>query len=220
MLLTNKQVAIVGGGPGGLTLARLLQLQGVKVRVYERDLDKDARVQGSPLDMHEGSGLAALSKAELLNEFKESFLPGADKQLIMNERAEVLLSDHDTKPEENFGHVYFRPEIDRGTLRKILLESLQSDTLVWNSHFLSMQKQGEGWLLHFKNRPNAYADVVIAADGANSKIRPYVTGIKPFYSGITMLEGIVYNAKENAPHINALIKGGKLWHLVTRKIYC
>jgi 2-polyprenyl-6-methoxyphenol hydroxylase-like FAD-dependent oxidoreductase len=54
MLLANKQVAIIGGGPGGLTLARLLQLQGVKVSVYERDLNKDARVQGSPLDMHEG----------------------------------------------------------------------------------------------------------------------------------------------------------------------
>lgn len=38
MLLTIKNVAIVGGGPGGLTLARLLQLKGVRVRVYERDI--------------------------------------------------------------------------------------------------------------------------------------------------------------------------------------
>ncbi len=40
MLLENKQVAVVGGGPGGLTLARLLQMQGLNVKVYERDLIK------------------------------------------------------------------------------------------------------------------------------------------------------------------------------------
>lgn len=44
MLLHNKKIAIVGGGPGGLTLARLLQLQGVNVTVYERDKDGNARL--------------------------------------------------------------------------------------------------------------------------------------------------------------------------------
>ena len=48
MLINNKKIAIVGGGPGGLTLARLLQLKGADVKVYERDFDKHARVQGSP----------------------------------------------------------------------------------------------------------------------------------------------------------------------------
>ena len=40
MLLQNKKIAIVGGGPGGLTLARLLQLKGANVKVYERDFNK------------------------------------------------------------------------------------------------------------------------------------------------------------------------------------
>lgn len=209
MLLQNKQVAIVGGGPGGLTLARLLQLKGVSVKVYERDADKNARVQGSPLDMHEHSGMAALRAADLLDAFRQNYMPGADKKLIVNEQAEVFLSDHD-KPEGNFGQEHFRPEIDRGTLRKILLDALQPDTVVWNSHFIGMEKQDEGWLLHFKNCDSVYADFVVAADGANSKIRPYITDINPFYSGITMLEGNVQNAKSGAPQINQLIKGGKI----------
>jgi len=210
MLVRNKQIAIVGGGPGGLTLARLLQLKGVHVKVYERDMNKDARVQGSPLDLHEHSGLAALRKADLLEEFKNNFMQGADKTVILNERAEIFLNDHDEVKNENFGDEHFRPEIDRGVLRKILLESLQAETIVWDSHFVSMEKQGEGWLLHFKNREDAYADVVIAADGANSKIRPYITDIKPFYSGITMLEGNVYEAEKTVPNVSAILRGGKI----------
>lgn len=75
MLINNQSIAIVGGGPGGLTLARLLQLKGADVKVYERDFDENARVQGSPLDLHDDSGLAAIRKADLLDEFKNNFLP-------------------------------------------------------------------------------------------------------------------------------------------------
>jgi 2-polyprenyl-6-methoxyphenol hydroxylase-like FAD-dependent oxidoreductase len=154
--------------------------------------------------------LAALRNANLLGEFKKNFLPRADRKVIVNERAEIFFSDHETKPDENFGYEFFRPEIDRGSLRKILLESLQPETVVWDSHFISMENQKEGWLLHFKNGSTAYADIVIAADGANSKIRPYITDIKAFYSGITMLEGNVYDAAKSTPHIDALLNGGKI----------
>ena len=217
MLLQNKKIAIVGGGPGGLTLARLLQLKGVDVKVYERDVNKNARVQGAPLDLHEESGLAALQQAGLIDAFKNNFMPGADKKKILDEQANVHFSDHHIKVEEDFSNKYFRPEIDRGVLRKILLESLQPETVVWNRQFTDLQKQQEGWLLHFKNGSSVYADMVIAADGANSKIRPYLTDIKPFYSGITMLEGNIYNAKKTAPKIFALLSGGKIMAFGNKK---
>ena len=210
MLLQNKKVAIVGGGPGGLTLAKLLQLKGVEVKVYERDLNKNARVQGSPLDLHDGSGLAALRKAGLLDDFKNNFMVGADQSTITNPKAEIFFSDYGEKHDENFGDEHFRPEIDRGVLRKILLESLAPETIVWDSHFLSMTQQDEGWLLHFKNKESAYADVVIGSDGANSKIRPYLTDIKPFYSGIIMLEGNIYDAEKRVPNISKILRGGKI----------
>lgn len=210
MLLQNKKVAIVGGGPGGLTLAKLLQLKGVEVKVYERDLNKNARVQGSPLDLHDESGLAALRKVGLLDDFKNNFMVGADQSTITNHKAEIFFSDHGEKQDENFGDEHFRPEIDRGVLRKILLESLAPETIVWNSHFLSMTQQDEGWLLHFKNKESVYADIVIGSDGANSKIRPYLTDIKPFYSGIIMLEGNIYDAEKRVPNISKILRGGKI----------
>jgi 2-polyprenyl-6-methoxyphenol hydroxylase-like FAD-dependent oxidoreductase len=210
MLIANKSIAIVGGGPGGLTLARLLQLKGASVKVYERDLNKDARLVGSPLDMHEGSGMAAIIKANLLEEFKKNFRPGADRMLVVNDQAEIFFSDHKTKPPEDFESKYFRPEIDRGPLRNMLLQSLQPGTVMWDSHFISIEKQNEGWLLHFNNGSSATADIVIAADGANSKIRPNITNIKPFYSGVTMLEGNVHHAEKATPHIYALANAGKI----------
>ena len=210
MLLQNKKVAIIGGGPGGLTLAKLLQLGNINVKVYERDKDRNARVQGSPLDLHDDSGLAALRKAGLLEAFAQNYMIGADKTIITNDQAEIVFTDHDYEHTKSFGDEHYRPEIDRGVLRRILIDSLNTDSIVWDSHFLSMEKQGEGWLLHFKGGKMDYADLVIGSDGANSKIRPYLTPIKPLYSGITMLEGNIYEAEKNAPTISALLRGGKI----------
>lgn len=210
MSIENKQIAIVGGGPGGLTLARLLQLRGATVKVYERDFNKDARVQGTTLDLHEESGLRALREAQLLGEFKKNYRPGADRMIIVNENAEVFFSDHEGKPEADFGSEHFRPEIDRGPLRNMLLASLRPDTVVWDSQFLSMQKEGDGWRLHFRSGTSAYADIVVGADGANSKIRPYLTDIRSFYSGISGILGSVYHPDTAAPRIHELLKDGKI----------
>ncbi|RZM29618.1 MAG: FAD-dependent monooxygenase, partial [Pedobacter sp.] len=127
-----------------------------------------------------------------------------------DQNAKIFFSDHEKEKVENFGDQHFRPEIDRGVLRKILLDSLEPQTVVWDSHFITMERQGEGWLLHFKNAASVYADLVIGSDGANSKLRPYLTDIKPFYSGITMLEGNVYDGETILPNINALLRGGKI----------
>lgn len=48
-LLSDKNVAIIGGGPVGLTMAKLLQQNGIDVSVYERDNDREARILVEPL---------------------------------------------------------------------------------------------------------------------------------------------------------------------------
>jgi len=100
MSIQNKKIAIVGGGPGGLTLARLLQLKGAVVKVYERDFNKNARVQGTTLDLHKESGLKALAQAQLLDAFKENYRPGADKMIIVSEKAEIFFLITKGKPKQ------------------------------------------------------------------------------------------------------------------------
>lgn len=213
MLLNNKKVAIIGGGPGGLTLARLLQQKGINVKVYERDENKNVRQQGSTLDLHKDTGLKALLEAGLMEEFKKYYRPGADKMKITDRNMTVVYNDDDEKPEEDFGNEHFRPEIDRGPLRDLLIASLKEENVVWNSKFTEMKPLNKGWEISFENGTSVYADFVIASDGANSRVRKYITAIQPLFSGVTAIEINVYNAGKNAPKLWKLVNDGKVFAL-------
>jgi len=65
------RIAIVGGGPAGCTLARLLQISKapIKVTIFESDAGMESRTQGGTLDLHTNTGIAALKKAKLYDEF-------------------------------------------------------------------------------------------------------------------------------------------------------
>jgi 2-polyprenyl-6-methoxyphenol hydroxylase-like FAD-dependent oxidoreductase len=210
--IQQKEIAIVGGGPGGLTLARLLEQAGARVKVYERDVNKDVRVQGATLDLHEESGLAALRQAGLMAAFEANYRPGADRTRIMDKHAAIILDEH-----VNARNEFSRPEIDRGPLRQILLDSLQADTVHWDSYLMGLVKVDDRWTLEFQNGRVAFADLVIGADGANSRIRPLVTPLGPLYSGVTSVEGTVYHAETATPRIHDLLKGGKIFALGDEK---
>lgn len=67
-------IAILGAGPSGLALGRLLDLAGIDFTVFERDSSAASawgRGGSGTLDLHEGSGLLALQKAGLFEEFKK-----------------------------------------------------------------------------------------------------------------------------------------------------
>ncbi len=213
MLLQNKKIAIVGGGPGGLTLARLLQQKGADVKVYERDESREVRTQGATLDLHFESGLRALEEAGLMDAFKANYRPDADRLRVVDHNAKIFLDEHHEHSASDFGDEWFRPEIDRGPLRNILLDSLLPGTVVWDSHIVALEEVDNAWKIIFQNGSTVTADILIGADGAKSKIRPFVTPIKPFYSGVTVLEGNIPDAEKNAPKIHDLLQGGKIMAL-------
>lgn len=147
-----------------------------------------------------------------MDAFNANFRPDADRVRIIDQHATIILDEHDD-PKRPMD----RPEIDRGPLQNILLDSLLPGTVVWDSHFLSMVSQGDSWKLEFKNGASVIADIVIAADGANSKLRPYITPIKPFYSGVTAIEGAVAHSETASPKIHQLLKGGKIFGMSNEK---
>ncbi|ARS40407.1 2-polyprenyl-6-methoxyphenol hydroxylase [Sphingobacteriaceae bacterium GW460-11-11-14-LB5] len=207
-LLQNKKIAIVGGGPGGLTLARLLQLKGADVKVYERDHSQSARIQGAIVDLHFESGLKVMEAAGLMEEFKSNYIPGADKFRVLDPKGNILLDEESSAA--NFGDENFRPEIGRGALRDILIGALLPGTVVWDSHFLNMHQVKDKWELHFRNGSSATADMIIGSDGYRSQIRPYLTDVKACYSGAMIIQGEIEQPEKECPEIYELVDQANL----------
>lgn len=203
--MEGKKIAIVGGGPGGLTLARLLQMRGSDVAVYERDSSREARVQGSALDLHEDSGLAALEAAGLMDAFWANHRPDLDR-LRLTDQNGTILHDH---PRAMSG-AGKRPEIERGPLRDILLDSLRAGTVHWDRKLESAELRGDQVVLHFAGTDSVIADIAIGCDGANSRLRALVTPIRPEYVGVSLVEGVVPAAKDAVPEPWNLVGGAAL----------
>lgn len=203
--IAGRKIAIIGGGPGGLTLARLLQQGGAHVAVYERDLNRTARVQGSALDLHEDSGLAALEAAGLIDAFWANYRPELDR-LRLTDASGRILHDH-VRRMSGAGK---RPEIERGPLRDLLLDSLQPGTVHWNCKLDSAEMQGEQVLLRFAGGKTALADLAIGADGANSRLRELVTPIRPEYVGVSLVECLIPAGKQTIPELWELLGGSAL----------
>jgi 2-polyprenyl-6-methoxyphenol hydroxylase-like FAD-dependent oxidoreductase len=206
--IAGKNIAIVGGGPGGLTLARLLQQSGAKVVVYERDQSRSARVQGSALDLHEGSGLAALEAAGLMEAFWANHRSDLDRLRLTDARGTVL-HDHARR----MSGAGKRPEIERGPLRDLLLDSLEPGTVRWDCKLESAEIEGEQVLLRFASGETALADIAIGSDGTNSRLRGVVTSIRPEYVGVSLVEALVPAAAETIPALWALLGGAALMAL-------
>lgn len=201
----GKKIAIVGGGPGGLTLARLLQQGAAQVVVFERDQSRSARVQGSALDLHEGSGLAALEAAGLMDAFWANHRPDLDR-LRLTDASGTVLHDH----ARSMSGAAKRPEIERGPLRDLLLDSLEPETVQWDCKLESAEMQDEQVLLRFAGGKTALADIAIGSDGANSRLRELVTPTRPEYVGVSLVEALVPSAKEIIPALWSLLGGAAL----------
>ncbi len=206
-------IAIVGGGPGGLALARLLQMRGFWVQVLEKDSSPDARSQGGTLDLHHDSGQVAIEAMQLQREFARLSRPEGQATRILDKTGRVLL-DEQPGPDE-----LFRPEIDRSDLRKLLLGSLAPDTVTWNAHVSSIEPcEGGRWrLVHGEGVSHEY-DLVVGCDGAWSRIRRALSLEEPVYSGITSIESDIRFADRTVPELSKRIGPGSLFALGDGKV--
>lgn len=95
-----------------------------------------------------------------------------------------------------------RPEVLRGDLRRILLDSLTPDTIMWGHKLADVSSAGGGrHLLEFANGTTTMVmtDLLVGADGAWSKIRPMLTDVRPKYAGISFIETYLFDADNRHP---------------------
>lgn len=181
----HPQIAIIGGGPAGLTAAVILHRHGLAVRVYESDGARTSRTQGGTLDLHEDKGQIALRHAGLLDQFRA--IARHDDQESRNVDP---FSGAVQKDVPRADDALDRPEIDRGVLRDLLLSALPDEALAWNHRLKSVgTSQDRRHVLTFADGQEIGADIAIGADGAWSRVRAALSPAQPFYTGVTFLEG-------------------------------
>ncbi|MFB4263304.1 FAD-dependent oxidoreductase [Nonomuraea sp. GTA35] len=200
---TAPRIAVIGAGPGGLTCARILQRHGIAAAVYDRDAGPATRDQGGTLDLHADNGQIALREAGLLEEFFRLARPEG-QEMRQLDPAGTILFHHVPEQGERF-----KPEIDRGRLRDLLLDSLQPGTVRWGHTLRAVSGPGEGpRRLHFADGTTIEADLVIGADGAWSKVRRAVSPATPRHTGVSFLEAWFHDITTRHPGIAELVGQG------------
>jgi 2-polyprenyl-6-methoxyphenol hydroxylase-like FAD-dependent oxidoreductase len=211
MSTSHYPIAIIGAGLGGLTLGRVLHAGGVQAAIFDLEPGPDARTQGGMLDIHEESGQAALRAAGLYDGFRSLIHEGGQATRITDPRGTIRLDEED----DGTGG---RPEVDRGQLRDLLLNSLPAGTIRGGKKATTARRLADGrHEVAFADGTNITADLLVGADGAWSRVRPLVSDAVPAYTGISFVETDLIDPDARHPASADLVGAGFFLCLGDRK---
>ncbi|WP_399920373.1 FAD-dependent oxidoreductase [Streptomyces kanamyceticus] len=207
----TTDVTIIGAGLGGLTLARVLHLHGIPVTVYEAEASPAARSQGGMLDIHDYNGQLAIEAADLMDEFRGLILEGRQAMRVLDPDGTVLFD----KADDGTGG---RPEVQRGELRRLLLDSVPAGTVRWGHKVSGARTLGEGrHEVTFADGRTVVTGLLVGADGAWSRVRPLLSAATPEYTGRSIVETYLFEADTRHPATAKAVGGGSMMALTPRR---
>jgi salicylate hydroxylase len=218
-------VAIIGGGIGGVALAVACLHRGIPFTLYERDSGFEARSQGYGLTLQQASraieGFGILSLAEGIV---------STRHLVHTTEGKVIgewgirkwgASEAKVAPKRTNVH------IARQLLRSALLEQLGGhDAVQWRHQLVDFkecegEEKGKGVELSFLVKgdgdeksviKSAHADLVVGADGIRSSVRRLLIGedVSPLrYLGCIVILGICHTLSD--PLSDPLLDGATVF---------
>jgi len=204
-------ISIIGAGLGGLALARVLHVHGIVATIYEGDASPTARTQGGMLDIHHNNGQLALQAAGLFEKFLALVHPGGQQTRVLDQHGAVLLDE----PDDGTGG---RPEVRRGELRQLLIDSLPAATIQWGKKLTAVRSLGASrHELAFADGTTTTTELLVGADGAWSKVRPLVSNAKAEYFGTSYIETYLYDADRRHLVTAKAVGGGSLFAVAPGK---
>ncbi len=189
MSIPFVDIAIIGGGPGGLALAQGLRKHGIETAVFERDPVRADYVQGFRLRVRQ-RGLDAL-KANLPAHLFETFIAtlgqAPTESLLLDENFGKV--EAGTRPHDN-EDTHLEKSASRITLRQILLTGIE-DIVHTGRHFQRYEIEPEGTVLaHFEDGTAVRANLLVGADGAGSNVRrQLLPEVRSIDTGVRRLAG-------------------------------
>jgi 6-hydroxynicotinate 3-monooxygenase len=171
----KTRIAVVGAGLGGMTVAGFLQRAGFAVTIYEQ----------APAFSRIGAGI--ILSANVMKVLRRL---GIEQMVIdVGIKADCYISrawdtgetmykiEFDAASEARFGGAY--ANIHRGDLHAVLEKGIAPGTIAFNHRLITLDETRDSIRLVFDNGKKVEADIVVGADGVNSKVREFLLGLEP-----------------------------------------
>jgi len=130
---------------------------------------------------------------------------------VLYKTGTVLLDE----PDDGMGT---RPEVRRGDLRRILLDSLHPATIRWGHKLSDVAPLGSGrHRLSFANGTSAETDLLVGADGAWPNVRSLLSAATPSYTGMAFIETYLHDVDTRHQAAAAAVGAGALFALAPGK---
>ena len=192
MVQSPPYVSIVGGGIGGLFAANALAALGIPVSVYEQAPVIGEVGAGVFLTPNSVRHLQRIGLGPAVEQWGARV--GHDSRYFRHDGASIAPVQVTDSSGWNatFG-------MHRADLVEMLANALPAGTVHPGHRCTGFEQDGNMTRVSFANGASAEADVVIAADGIHSELRPYVfASSRPVFSGSVAYRGLVPH--ERVPH--------------------
>ena len=189
--LSNKHIAIIGAGIGGMTAAVTLAKKGVKVSIFEQAPELSEVGAGLTITPNATKGLMYLG---LEKQMKEVGMAHRQQGVRHFETGEMIVPlERGEKMLEKYGAYQFQAH--RADVHNVLIDELKlhnSNTIYTDHELIDLNEKNNSVELVFSNNETHEVDFVIGADGNRSVVRKIILGDDdPQFAGYVAWRGLV-----------------------------